>query len=91
MIGEVVIHGKLTYDVKEWITTRGYVTINERKGVSGAIRTMRIRAAAMAKINTPQWNKPTIGSPRNSTRRCFDTQIYYSYGLGGVEAVWREV
>jgi len=77
--------------MKEWITTRGYVRINERKGVSGAIRTMRIRAAAMAKINTPQWNKPMVGSPQDSTGRWFDSQMSYWYGLGGVEAVWKEV
>jgi hypothetical protein len=49
------------------------------------------KIAAMAKINTPQWNKPMVGSPQDSTGRWFDTQINYWYGLGGVEAVMKEV
>jgi hypothetical protein len=77
--------------VEEWITIRGYVAINERRGVSGAIRSTRIWASAMANMNAPQWNKPAVGSPQNGNGGWFDTRIKYWYGLGGIEAVLKEV
>ena len=77
--------------MKEWITIRGYVAINERMGVSGAIRSTRIRASAMAKMNTPQWNKPAVGSLQDGTGRWFDTRMNYWYCCGGVKAMLTEV
>ena len=91
MISEVEIHWYSTNDVKEWITTRGYVRKQYRKGVSGAIWSTRIRALAMAKLDTPQWGKPMVGSLQDSTKWWFTIWLNYWYCHRGVEAMLMEI
>ena len=91
MISEVEIHWYLTNDEKEWIITSKDVREQSREGVSGAIKSTRIRASAMAKLDTPQWDEPMVGSLQDSTKWWFTIWMNYWYCCGGVEAMLMEV